>query len=62
VNQDNPQNISKPAMRECLENQRRSFLAECALYFQSPVNVAKLAGLRPPFTKQMLSHLESSLQ
>ncbi len=49
-------------MRECLENQRRSFLAECALYFQSPVNVAKLAGLRPPFTKQMLSHLESSLQ
>ncbi len=33
-----------------------------AVYFQSSLNVAKLAGLRPPFTKQMLSRLESSLR
>jgi coniferyl-aldehyde dehydrogenase len=33
-----------------------------AVYFQSPMNVAKLAGLRPPFTKQMQTRLESSIR
>lgn len=33
-----------------------------AVYFQSPLNAAKLVGLRPPFTQQMMSRLESSLR